>query len=691
MTIRIQPYFHLAQLLVLAVLLWGGGGGGGGGGGAVRALEFGGEEIRTHLYALETEVARLGESDGSGGAAASMGNDLLVVTAKGRIALVHASGDVKWLRGRVPMNVSGWESTESFGENKKKQHFRVAGILLKEMTPGRSELFVSHHYFAEECVRFRLSSTIVEATFADGEKTVTVSPSWRTIFDAEPCLKPPRLDGYGSGGRMLTDGPDHLLLTIGDHRRDGRGRYPTPRSRILADDPGSHMGKLVRVAIETGETEILTLGHRNPQGLARDRTGNLWSTEHGPRAGDELNLLEPGGNYGWPHVTYGVDYGRKVPSTIEYGKVGAHDGFVTPVFAWVPAIAPSAIVVNDERSFPLWRDDLLVASLRAKSIFRIRRLGERVQYVEKIRIGIPIRDMAWMPDGRLALLYPKYSNKVAFLSRSQRHCDAQSRKRRDVYAADCESGVAESAAAADPGERLWAQHCSSCHGADPGKQGDAPRLSGAVGRRAGRLEGYEFSDALASLDHVWTWDSLVRFLVDPQAFAPGTSMSEVEVTEAEARVIVNFIDYRGRILTKTLGDRSGDYRRIIDADFDVYRLGRKLVYVKAPCNEEDRAPTFFLHLAPEDESDLPDERKRHGFDNLDFSFTDHRNTFADGACSVTVELPGYPVKTIRTGQFTKDADGKFHHPWKESYGPGRSKQASATCRPVTGHDRNAGR
>ena len=684
---RIQPYFHLAQLLVLAVPLWGGGGGWWG---AVRALESGGE-IRTHLYALETEVVRLGESDGSGGAAASLGNDLLVVTAKGRIALVHASGDVKWLRGRVPMNVSGWESTESFGENKKKQHFRVAGILLKEMTPGRSELFVSHHYFAEECVRFRLSSTTVEATFADGEntvavspwwrtifdadadgeKTVTVSPSWRTIFDAEPCLKT-KLVGEESGGKMLTDGPDHLLLTIGDHGRDGRYRDPR-RSRILSDDPDSHMGKLVRVAIETGETEILTLGHRNPQGLARDRAGNLWSTEHGPQAGDELNLLEPGGNYGWPHVTYGVDYGRKVPSTIEYGEVGAHDGYATPVFAWVPAIATSAIVVNDERSFPLWRDDLLVASLKAKSIFRIRRLGERVQYVERIKTGSNIRDMVWMPDGHLALLYPHGSNKVAFLRRSQKYCDAEARKRRDVYAAHCESDVAESAVAADPGERLWAQHCSSCHGADPGEQGDAPRLSGVVGRRAGRLEGYEFSDALASLDHVWTWDSLVRFLVDPEAFAPGTSMSGVEVTEAEARVIVNFIDYRGGILTKTLGDRSGDYRRIIDADFDVYRHGLKLVYVKAPCNGEDRAPKFFLHLAPEDESDLPDERKRYGFDNLDFSFTSRRHTFADGACSVTVELPEYPVKTIRTGQYTRDADGKFHHLWKESYSPGRSK------------------
>ena len=108
---------------------------------------------------------------------------------------------------------------------------------------------------------------------------------------------------------MLTDGPDHLLVTIGDHR------WGWAESLSLYEQiPGSHMGKLVRVAIETGDTETLTLGHRNPQGLARDKDGNLWSTEHGPQGGDELNLLEPGGNYGWPHVSYGVDYGRKLPS-----------------------------------------------------------------------------------------------------------------------------------------------------------------------------------------------------------------------------------------------------------------------------------------------------------------------------------------------------------------------------------------
>ena len=340
---------------------------------------------------------------------------------------------------------------------------------------------------------------------------------------------------------MLSDGPHHLLVLIGDHARDG-WRPPAARAPV-ASDPDSHLGKLVRVTIETGDAQILAVGLRNPQGLARDKDGNLWATEHGTQGGDELNLLEPGGHYGWPHVSYGFDYGRTVPASIEYEMVGRHDGFTEPVFSWAPSIAPTSIAVNDERWFPLWRDDLLIASLRAKSIFRVRRLGKKVQYVERIEMGSRIRDMTWMPDGRLALLYAYGATHVVFLSRSQKYCDEESRQRRDVYAAHCgpESPDKGNPGAERLGERLYGRHCGSCHGLDLEQHGgDGPSLAGVIGRRAGSAAGYDFSDAYGSLDHVWTRDSLVRFLVDPELF-PGASMSELSVTEEEARAIVDFI------------------------------------------------------------------------------------------------------------------------------------------------------
>ena len=163
---------------------------------------------------------------------------------------------------------------------------------------------------------------------------------------------------------------------------------------------------------------------RVPQSLARDAEGNLWETEHGPQGGDELNLLTAGVNYGWPLVTYGLGYGGR----LNYGdpaRPGQHQGFAPPVFSWVPAIGISAIAVNDAAAFPLWRDDLLVASLEGtagmgRSIYRVRHDGQQVRYVERIPFDAPIRDIAQTADGRIALLHD--DGRVIMLHRSDAAC-----------------------------------------------------------------------------------------------------------------------------------------------------------------------------------------------------------------------------------------------------------------------------
>ena len=142
-------------------------------------------------------------------------------------------------------------------ENFPLSQFRVADILLKRHSAEQYELFVPHHYFTGTCLRFRLSST----TLMQQGAAVSVSSAWRTMFDAEPCIPPiPGIRGEVAGGRMVTDGPDHLLVAIGDH---GYG------SRSQASN--SHLGKLVRVEIETGQPETPTHLERfiaNPQAFA---------------------------------------------------------------------------------------------------------------------------------------------------------------------------------------------------------------------------------------------------------------------------------------------------------------------------------------------------------------------------------------------------------------------------------------
>ena len=491
--------------------------------------EFTVRELATHLYALDLNGVYFrswegaGWEDAHGGAIAPLGNDLLVATPWGLFALVRPTGEVVPLDGNVPMNRAEFQAHPDI-EHLRLNMFRVADILLKRHSAGRYELFVTHHYFTGECIRFRLSATMLRQQGAD----VSVSPAWRTIFDAEPCLS---AASEIAGGRMLTDGPDHLLVVIGDHLGDTYGNH------LISQDPDSHLGKLVRIEIETGRALTLASGLRNPQGLAWDRDGTLWETEHGPWGGDELNVLELGGNYGWPLVSYGVWYHKTFIGSNDK-DVAQHDGFIKPVFSWVPSLGISNLVVNDERWFPLWKDDLLIGSLagaRGHSLFRVRRDGTDVQYVERIRVGYRIRDLAQMPDGRLALLHD--GGRVRFLSRSYAHCTDENKLNRHVFAFDCADTVG---AVAATGAQLYGTHCSGCHSLTVEEHGRGPHLVGVVGRRMGAVSGYLFSDALRSLDLAWTPTQLEQFLADPKQFAPGTSKS-LHITQAEVRAIVDFI------------------------------------------------------------------------------------------------------------------------------------------------------
>ena len=471
--------------------------------------ELGAKEtiLRTHLYALETETSSLEPFPKSGGAIEVLDGDLLIATPQGRLALMTPDGALRYLDGQVPM---GGEAGIEISSGRA----RVADILLKERWSGRFELFVSHHYFTGECFLFRVSSTTLFRVGPD----VKVSDVWRTVFDARPCFRPGFFAAAESGGRLLTDGPDHFLVIVGHHGAS---------DDELLDDEGS-LGKLLRIKIRTGGAETLTRGHRNARGLARDAAGNLWATERSPLGGDELNLLEPGRHYGHPQVSYGLSYGEG-PAR-EEGSGGRHEGFTRPVFAWVPSPGISALVVNDRRAFPLWDDDLLIASLSGASyieeppgghsIFRVRRRGRVIQYVERILVGDgPIHDLTFLPDGRLALLLN--SSRVKLLRRIN-----EARATNQMCASS----------------RLFAQHCAGCYSLNEKTHRAGPHLVGALGRRAGAVEGFaRFSDALRSLDRVWTPRDMERYLVDPQGFAPGTAMTGPAITTEQARQIVGLI------------------------------------------------------------------------------------------------------------------------------------------------------
>jgi aldose sugar dehydrogenase len=148
--------------------------------------------------------------------------------------------------------------------------------------------------------------------------------------------------------------------------------------------------------------QIYTLGHRNPQGMAVEpRTGEMWIHDHGPRGGDEVDVLRRGANYGWPFVTYGIDY-----SGAAISDHTREAGIEPPRFYWVPSIAPSGMAFYDGDRFPEWRGDLFVGALAARALYRLdledgRIVGQEILLADRKQ---RIREVKVGPDGLIYLL-----------------------------------------------------------------------------------------------------------------------------------------------------------------------------------------------------------------------------------------------------------------------------------------------
>jgi glucose/arabinose dehydrogenase len=165
--------------------------------------------------------------------------------------------------------------------------------------------------------------------------------------------------------------------------------------RVPADNPF--------VAVPGARPEKFTLGNRNIQGAAmHPATGELWTHEHGPQGGDEVNVIRAGRNYGWPVITYGVNYGIGT----RIGEGSARAGMEQPVTYWVPSIAPSGMAFYTGTAFPGWKGNLLVGALRGQALHRLELSGEKVVREERLLQGQVgrIRDVRIGPDGLVYLL-----------------------------------------------------------------------------------------------------------------------------------------------------------------------------------------------------------------------------------------------------------------------------------------------
>ncbi|MEL1264161.1 PQQ-dependent sugar dehydrogenase [Pseudoxanthomonas putridarboris] len=232
----------------------------------------------------------------------------------------------------------------------------------------------------------------------------------KVVYRQEPKVEGP--NHFGS--RLVFDGQGHLFVSQGERNQ-----------RPLSQELDKLQGKLVRLNLDGSvpqdnpfvgragaRPEIWSYGHRNMQGMAQDpRTGKLWQNEHGPRGGDEINLPEPGKNYGWPIITHGINYsGQPIPEAV--GK--AKEGMEQPYHVWEKSPGLSGMAFYTGRPGNPWNDSLFQGSLAERNLIRLTLQGDRIVNEERLlnEIGERVRDVRVGPDDNIYVLTDEDDGKL---------------------------------------------------------------------------------------------------------------------------------------------------------------------------------------------------------------------------------------------------------------------------------------
>lgn len=305
----------------------------------------------------------------------------------GRMLVTERGGRLRIVKdGRLePQPVQGLPAIEERGQGGlldvilHPRHAENGWIYLSYAAPGPGGV-------GTEVLRARLAGNRLE----DG----------KVIFRMEPKLS----GGRHFGSRLVFDRAGFLYITLGERGEQERAQRldQHPGKVIRLHDDGRVPADNPFVNRTGARPEIFTYGNRNVQGAAlHPVSGLVWTHEHGPQGGDELNVLRPGTNYGWPVITYGVNYG--IGTKIGEGTHKA--GMAQPLYKWVPSISPSGMAFYTGDKFPNWRGDLFVGALKFQLLVRLRLDGEKVVAEERMLEGIGrVRDVRVGPDGYLYLL-----------------------------------------------------------------------------------------------------------------------------------------------------------------------------------------------------------------------------------------------------------------------------------------------
>jgi glucose/arabinose dehydrogenase len=362
--------------------------------GAPAALAQAGAVVRSeeHAFRVVTLAERL---ESPWGLAFLPDGRMLVTERAGRLRVLRADG------APDPQPVGGTPRVAAVGQG------GLFDVVLHPRFADNGWIYLSYAGegpggYGTEVVRGKLTRDPRGEQFTDQQVVFRMAPKSGT--------------GRHFGGRMVFDRQGLLYITLGDRGDQDRAQKMDDHagSVIRLHDDGRVPADNPFVKRTGARPEKYTLGNRNMQGAAlHPQTGELWTHEHGPQGGDEVNVMRAGLNYGWPVVTHGANYGTGT----RIGEGTAKPGMVQPLHTWVPSIAPSGMAFHAGERFPRWRGDLFVGALAGQVLVRLRFDGERLVSEERMLRGVlgRIRDVRMGPDGLLYLLTDERAGRLVRL------------------------------------------------------------------------------------------------------------------------------------------------------------------------------------------------------------------------------------------------------------------------------------
>ncbi|WP_448208727.1 PQQ-dependent sugar dehydrogenase [Azospirillum sp. sgz302134] len=318
---------------------------------------------------------------------------MLVTEKEGKLRIVSAEG-------KLSEPLRGVPKVDDRGQG---------GLLDVALDPNFAQNRLVYLSFSEPGSAGTNSTAVARGALSADERALE---NVQVIFSQKPKVRSQM--HYGS--RLVFDRQGHLYVTLGERSLE--------QYRTQAQDLNSHLGKVVRINPDGSVPpdnpfvnkpgalpEIWSYGHRNVQGAALNpQTGTLWTDEHGPRGGDEVNIPEPGKNYGWPVVSFGMNYDGTPVGT---GKSSA-PGMVDPIYHWTPSIATSGMAFYTADAIPAWTGNLFIGALAGMALVRLELDGNRITHEERLfhDLGKRIRQVTQGPDGALYLLTDESDGEV---------------------------------------------------------------------------------------------------------------------------------------------------------------------------------------------------------------------------------------------------------------------------------------